>query len=330
MSAQENWLELAKCFDEKRDYVLGIIVDTRGSTYQKKGTMMLIDVEGNYTGLLSGGCLEADISLHAKEVFSSNTAKLINYDLMSDEALLWGLGLGCEGAIDILLLPINRHNNFLDFSLLVKHVLSGQEGRYIINYQEMEAISVRFYTDFDDELNIEDNSFVIPVYPPLSVLICGAGPDAQPLVTMMQSLGWQVSLLDHRKAHLSQPAFDSCHQKLVIRAEQLKPSDLVDFTNIVLMTHNLESDLAILKQALATKAIYIGLLGPAGRRDKLLHSLNLTASDVEGRVFGPIGLDIGGRGPNAIALSICAQVQQQISVHKLRHTQKPYYANGTG
>ena len=108
---QENWLTLIQAFDSQQNYVLATIVATQGSTYCKTGSTMLIDPNGQCTGLLSGGCLEADISLHAMEIINGNNSVLLRYDLQADADLLWGLGLGCEGALDILLQPLNNHNN---------------------------------------------------------------------------------------------------------------------------------------------------------------------------------------------------------------------------
>ena len=79
------------------------------------------------------------------------------------------------------------------------------------------------------------------------------------------------------------------------------------------MTHNIDSDAIYLSKALSANVNYIGLLGPAGRRDKLLKENKLTFEQVQGQVYGPIGLDLGGRSPQAIALSITAQIQQQLS-----------------
>ena len=110
---QENWVNISHQFDDQHSYVLATISATEGSTYYKTGAMMLISSQGDCIGLLSGGCLEADICQHAQEVFASGQTKLLRYDLMSDEALLWGLGLGCDGAIEIILNPINPTNSFL-------------------------------------------------------------------------------------------------------------------------------------------------------------------------------------------------------------------------
>lgn len=343
---QENWLELKAAFAPEKRFVLATIVRTSGSTYQKVGTMMLINEQGECSGLLSGGCLEADISFHAEAVFNSNIPKLLNYDLTNNADLLWGLGLGCDGALDIVLQPLTPENNHQSFGKLIQTIFSGESGFYCIDEN---------YLEFDvDSIAIADNQFicqaidippkgllrkslVIPAMRPINVLICGAGPDAQPLLNICKQLGWQVSLWDHRQGFLAQDAFLAADEKRKTRAEKVvSPEEFDKFDAAVVMTHNLENDACYLSKMLPSKLRYIGLLGPSGRKSKLFNLLNESSSDQDlqetsgqvcrdkgenenisdkkhaGRVFGPVGLNLGGRGPQAIALSITAQIQQVI------------------
>jgi len=321
---QENWLQITAAFTANKSYVLATIVTTRGSTYRKVGTLMLIDEHSECTGLLSGGCLEADISLHAKEVLSTGETKILIYDLSSDENLLWGLGLGCDGAIELLLQPLLPENNYLEFSLLLDALAARKTGYYIQDISTGKPPQAQFIeqqlTDnlFKDKsscgsLITKNDQIVIPVLPPISVLICGAGPDVVPVVNIINQLGWQATLWDHRPAYLEQSEFTLCYKKRKIRAKNTEPKEYSDFDAVVVMTHNIDSDAIYLSKALSANVNYIGLLGPAGRRDKLLKENKLTFEQVQGQVYGPIGLDLGGRSPQAIALSITAQIQQQLS-----------------
>jgi len=323
---QENWLQIAANFSVSKSYVLATIVETRGSTYRKIGTLMLIDEEGECTGLLSGGCLEADISLHAQDVFSTQKTKRLSYDLSSDDNLLWGLGLGCDGAIELLLQPLSPQNNHLEFTLLLDALSRRKTGYYLqsisdagipqaqfIEYQLSEDLSID--TNILSSLTIKNEQIVIPVRPPISVLICGAGPDAVPVINMINQLGWQATLWDHRPAYLQQSEFTCCYKKRKTRCENTQPKEYSEFDAVVVMTHNITFDAVYLSKALSADVNYIGLLGPAARRDKLLKENGLTFSQVQGQVYGPVGLDLGGRSPQAIALSITAQIQQHISEH---------------
>ncbi len=93
-----------------RAVALAVVVHTTGSTYRKPGALMLIAADGQYAGLLSGGCLESDLREHALQVMASGKAKLITYDTRGSDDLLWGLGVGCEGAMQILLLRVGPEN----------------------------------------------------------------------------------------------------------------------------------------------------------------------------------------------------------------------------
>jgi xanthine dehydrogenase accessory factor len=323
---QENWLQLINTFDCQQDYVLATIVATRGSTYRKQGTLMLIDQQGVCTGLLSGGCLEADISLHAKQVLTQKKTKLLKYDLQSDEMLLWGLGLGCDGEIDILLQPLLTENDHLGFALLIQTIKDKKTGYFHQKISDDDTACGQFIsaeiTDLLPKKNVANNvneifgkTLIIPVTPPLSILICGAGPDVVPVVNIAAELGWQVSLWDHRPDYVNQAAFDCCNQTKVIRPQHCTQDDFNNIDIAVVMTHNLESDQAYLEKLMPTTIGYIGLLGPKRRKEKLLKNCHIDSHDptLIGRVYGPMGLDLGGRSPQAIALSLAAEIQQHIS-----------------
>ena len=327
---QENWLQLSQAFDVKQEYVLATIVATRGSTYRKMGTMMLINKHGDCTGLLSGGCLEADISLHAEQVLAEKTSRILNYDLLADAELLWGLGLGCDGEIDILLQPLLIENDHLGFADLLIDVSQQKTGHYWLRATNNQVAQGQYISGelletpaIQAKFANEKNVIVIPVQAPVSLLVCGAGPDAAPVVNMAVQLGWQVTVWDHRDSYLNQADFSVARHRRLTRPVKTQTLDYLSFDAAVVMTHNLTSDGEYLAHLLAAKTPYIGLLGPAGRRNKLLKQHEISLADIEGQVFGPVGLDLGGRSPQAIALSIAAEIQQQIS---LRYADKCYRA----
>src|SRR6202167_5090963 len=85
--------------------VLATVVATAGSTYRKPGARMLIMADGSYFGLLSGGCLEADLNLHALGGVSSGVPRAVEYDMRGPDDILFGIGAGCEGAMRVMLEP---------------------------------------------------------------------------------------------------------------------------------------------------------------------------------------------------------------------------------
>lgn len=334
---QENWLQLEQAFDPASEFVLATIVETRGATYRKVGTMMLIDHSGVCTGLLSGGCLEADISLHAVSVFRDKRSKILKYDLQADAQLLWGLGLGCDGEIDILLQPLLPENDHLGFTSLLAAVKLRKTGYYCQNiFDDAEAsawfVEHELVDDFEPRLETDHrpsemcSTLIIPVFAPISLLICGAGPDSVPVVNMASQLGWQVTIWDHRPAYLAQSSFGACYEKRKIRASYCQVSDFDKYDAVVVMTHHLENDSEYLAKLIPSTVSYIGLLGPVGRRDKLLNANEIKLEDIQGRVYGPVGLNLGGRSPQAIALSITAQIQQHMSAQYQAKCYQPWYS----
>jgi xanthine dehydrogenase accessory factor len=244
--------------------VLATVVRTEGSTYRKAGARMLALADGRTVGCVSGGCLEADLVERAKRVRATGAPESVVYDTTAPEDLVWGLGLGCNGVVEVRL--------------------------------ERIALGSAAYVALHDEARRN------PV-PRLAVF--GAGPDAVPLVRIAAVLGWRVTVVDARPAFARPERFPDADRVLHARPEEAVARVEVDAaTSCVLMTHNYAHDLAVL----ATPAPYLGLLGPARRRDLLLRDLGL--DHVPPRIHGPVGLDLGGQSPEEIALEIASQILQ--------------------
>jgi xanthine/CO dehydrogenase XdhC/CoxF family maturation factor len=321
---------------DEESLVLATIIATAGSTYRKPGAMMLISRRGEYAGLISGGCLEGDLLLHAERVFESGAPGLVTYDMHADEELVWNLGLGCDGVIHLLL---QRLEPKPDFGLLGHLAASHKARRAVllalvtqsdgqvpagawglfdssdISVGEPELVDilkrmaehwpdwrcrpVRFGADNQAE------SIVIHIPAPTRVLICGAGPDAVPMARVLAELDWDVVITDHRPAFARAERFPAGCTVLQGRPEGLSEKfDLTTLDAAVIMSHHLENDRAYLGQLARYELPYIGVLGPRARRDRLRE-----LAECRGRtVYGPIGLDIGAELPSAIALAAAAEI----------------------
>ena len=156
---------------------------------------------------------------------------------------------------------------------------------------------------------------LVALTPPPKVLVLGAGLDAAPVVRFALELGWRVTIQDHRPAYIESGDFSAADNVLCVPVEALSSTiDLGQFDAVIVMSHHLVSDRQYLAQLADTAIDYIGLLGPVDRRRRLLRDLGEKGKQLEGRVHGPAGLAIGGRGPAAIALSIIAEMHQQLMV----------------
>jgi len=153
----------------------------------------------------------------------------------------------------------------------------------------------------------------LPLALPPRLLVLGGGPDAQPLVDFAARLAWRITVYDHRPAYAQMTRFPQAERVQLGRPEALAEAvDLTQYDAAVIMSHHLPSDLVYLRVWSAVRIPYVGLLGPANRREKLLADLGTDATRLNGRLRSPIGLNIGGRAPESIALSIVAEIHARL------------------
>jgi xanthine dehydrogenase accessory factor len=322
-----------------RTVALGLLVDTQGSTYRKSGALMLIASNGDFAGLLSGGCLEGDLGEYARAVIDTGKPRLVSYDMRGGDDLIWGLGLGCEGAMRILLIPAGPPNDWQPLAHLARCladyersavgvvvesdrtdspvgtvVLDGASAHAGVEAALQEA-SRTGRTRWFETTSPRWRMFALPLSLPPKLLLLGAGPDAAPVVDFAARLNWKVTLVDHRPAYADATHFPSAERVVHTRPEELLSAvDPSHFSAAVVMSHHLPSDLKYLRALAATSVPYIGLLGPAVRRERLLADLESDAEKIRRRLHAPVGLAIGGRSPESIALAIVAEIHAFVHV----------------
>ncbi|MDX1403093.1 MAG: XdhC/CoxI family protein [Woeseiaceae bacterium] len=329
--------------------VLASVYETEGSTYSKTGAQMLINSAGDFRGMLSGGCLEGDLAERARAVIESGVPQAVTYDLGLNDEQLWGLGVGCDGLMRIFLQALLPANDYQPFAAMSR-VYDGQEKQVAATVLESEVeglvpgsalVTVDGKTAFTDtggqhreaieqqaasvlaagesrvvELDIADATAKVlfsVLRPPPRVLVLGAGLDAEPVVRLATELGWRVTVQDHRPAYVEAGDFTSAERVVCVPVHDLqKEIDLAPFAAAIVMSHHLASDLEYLRQLATTNLEYIGLLGPRDRKRRLLEDLGELADRLTPRLHGPAGIDIGGRGPASIALSIVAEMHREL------------------
>lgn len=334
-----------------RAMALGILVATEGSTYRKAGAMLLISADGGHAGLISGGCLEGDLAERARAVIESGQAAIVTYDLRNEDDLLWGLGLGCEGAMHVLLLRVGPREEWQPLAhlaaALAAHrptaigvVTESRDGATpmgalllppadgdaaprtartlpsrasaLLEPEPLNALAEARRSTGVGRLEGPDARWrllLLPLSLPPRLLILGAGPDALPVVELAAHLHWRVTVSDHRPAYSVPSHFPMAERVLLTRPEEIgQVLDPGQFTAAVVMSHHLPSDLHYLRALSASSLAYVGLLGPAARRDKLLSELGPQAPGLRPRLYAPVGLKLGGRTPEAIALAIVAEI----------------------
>jgi xanthine dehydrogenase accessory factor len=303
--------------------VLATVIHTLGSTYRKAGAQMLIGADGRAAGLLSGGCLEADLLERARAVLESGRSVVVNYDTRSSDDVLWGIGLGCEGAMTILMIRLDRGNDYQPFAFIDRCRREHVSGSFsLVTASRNPAYPVGLAQTSTGErqagtIETDDATFlVVPVELPPRLLVLGAGPDAMPLVEIAGLMNWHVTVLDHRPAYAVPERFPRASRVALNPAGELsKELQAVRYDAAVVMSHHLLSDQAYLAALADHDVPYIGLLGPAPRRARLMQELGEKAVAFGSRLHGPVGLDIGAKTPETIALAIVSEIQAVLSGH---------------
>jgi xanthine/CO dehydrogenase XdhC/CoxF family maturation factor len=318
------------------DFALATVVATEGSTYRKAGTQVLIAPGSGPLGLLSGGCLEADLAERARAVVATGRPATAEYDMRGEDDLLFGIGSGCEGAMRILLQRVGASEGWQPLAAMADCIESRRRGALALIVEGSaagrawwpgggdapwpEPAAVRAARDEAAAAGTAhrvvfaagetgSQALVMPLRPPPLLLLCGAGEDARPIAQHAISLGLAVTVCDHRPALLAGSRFPHCRLSCQPAADFRHVRELSACEAAVVMSHHFEADLAYL-EALADQATvgYVGLLGPAPRRDRLLASLGARAERLAGRLRAPVGLDIGARTPEAIALAVAGEL----------------------
>ena len=325
--------------------VLATVYETAGSTYSKAGHRILLAANGDYRGLVSGGCLEGDLAERARRVVATSRAVAVTYDLRDASDELWGLGVGCNGLLRVFLQPLLPANDYQPFGAIAEALASTHVGGVatVIESDRPDiAVGATAVADAAGErvfgadaagasllraagraaresaaarLATEHGCRILyaPLRPVPKLLVLGAGLDAIPLVGMAAELGWFVTVADHRPGYLARAGFERAAHTVLVEPERLGLSlPLRDFDAIVVMSHHLATDRKYLAELAGVDTPYLGVLGPRARRDRLFEELPDAAPRLRERLKGPVGLDIGADSPESIALSILAELQSAL------------------
>lgn len=308
--------------------ILATLMHVDGSAYRGPGARMLVLPDGRTCGAISGGCLEKDVVAHAAEVRSSLVPRSVAYDLTRDDDAPWGLNMGCNAKLEVLLEPCTGVPEHLALAVDAERRRDGAVvatcfrtaaaggpavGARLTLIDEVAtatgalgegAFGGTVRTDAHRVMREERSDVVIYgkgadecavfyefIPRPIALVVCGEGHDTAPLTSLAESLGWQV--------------------RQVGKDDELGRLD--DRTAAVIMTHNYARDGALLGAVLRTRVRYIGVLGPRGRTERLLDDVRQAGREVTPidlrRLHGPVGLDLGAETPAEVALAIAAEVR---------------------
>jgi len=287
-----------------RRFALALVTDTEGSTYRKAGALAVVAEDGGRTGTISGGCLEPALVLLGQQVIREQRAGTAQFDTRDDDDLLFGSGSGCRGRMRVLAWPLPGSGDALLDALLAADAAG-----------DAVSLAVTLAGDGLGAWRRSDQAApgeaCVRISPVPRLLLLGAGPEAAPLLELALTLGWQARIADHREGLLADARLPATVPRLALHpaaalAAQSRPANAV-----LVMTHLASADLEALRALAHADVPYVGLLGPPARRDELLAALSPPERDaLQPRLRAPVGLFLGGEGPEAIALAIAADLQR--------------------
>jgi xanthine dehydrogenase accessory factor len=279
-----------------RAFVLALVTEAEGSTYRKPGALALVTEDGRRVGVISGGCLESGLVALAASALAAAEPRDTVFDTRSEDDLVFGSGSGCRGRMRVLALPVLPDRP----SPVLEALLAAHEARRALRLS-MAEIAARL-----------SGCDPVIVKPSPLLLLLGAGPEAPPLLAIARTLGWFAWVADHRDGLLDRQRLRHADRVLHGRPDTVLDTLAGDRLDAALvMTHLASEDLAALQVLSLREVPYVGLLGPPARRDELLARLDdAQRLALHGRLRAPVGLPLGGEGPEAIAIAIAADLQQ--------------------
>ncbi len=326
---------------------LATVSRVEGSSYRRMGARMLVLDNGTYLGGISGGCLEGDALRRAQKAIVQNKPSVITYDTTQDDGAQIGVGLGCNGIIDVLFTPLHAGdtNNPVQilstltetrkpraivfvtdsngvFGLLGKTLLYENDVQFLQSFA-LKDIAGDVLEDLHDALQNQASRtvnyeyggeavriFIEIILPVTHLILYGGNYDIYPMTRIAREIGWNVTVVTNiHKADKS--LFSIATKVLHNKSDELPEADA--YSAIILMAHDYKTDINNLQKVINTDVRYVGLLGPRKRSEKMFKELSENGNSISEknmeRIFAPAGLDIGATTPEEIALSICAEIR---------------------
>ncbi|WP_340102911.1 XdhC family protein [Rhodohalobacter sp. 8-1] len=341
--------------------ILATVVHVKGSSYRAAGARMLVDEYGYMTGAISGGCLEGDALRKALLALEQNRNKLVTYDTSDEDDAVIGAQLGCNGIIQVLFEPVDPANDLNPVELLRR--ANNKNKTYALasifnlnkrEHQQGTSLLIDETGSITSETNDESlseaiydvavstikkrvnhfgeyvsksgtqHAFIDVIPPPHSLVLVGAGNDSQVLSEMARHLGWSVTVADGRPSHANEKRFSNCQVVVANPESILDDIEINESTAVVLMTHNYNYDLAVLKLLLDFNELtYIGILGPNKKHRRMFRDLRnegiILNEKHHAKIYAPVGLQVGAETPAEIGLSILSEIQAVLTGSDVKH-----------
>lgn len=346
MKEIENIIRFYNEIDPQEKTALGTLVKVEGSAYRRIGARMYVSESGQWIGGISGGCLEGDALKRAKIAILKNESSIVVYDTTEDDPHQIGVGLGCNGRIEVLFTPIDRtdKNNQIEFLkqitdrreatvlLQVLHVKGGDKklrGQFysrnhftdlaqIIDIPEAEILQKittvvhrrksRVCT-FENKSGAQFEILVELIRPKIKLICVGDNYDVNAFMGIASELGWEINVVGKPRK------FSKIIHKYAQKTYSLTEAENLEFDNytaVVMMSHDYKTDFNLLKKYLKKNLPYLGMLGPKKRFIKMQDELTAAGENINleelPNLYAPVGIDIGAESPEEIALSVAGEI----------------------
>jgi xanthine dehydrogenase accessory factor len=304
-----------------------VVTSVWGSAPQAEGAMMLVSASGRMAGSVSGGCVETAVAEEVRAAIAAGTSKAVRYGISDERA--WEVGLACGGTLEVLVEP-SVPASVLDAArgpggVVIATFLDGPGTGSSVSVDEstpaeepglaraaMDALRAGRSRTVRIPIDGTERSVFLEVFPrPHRLVIFGGVHVAAELVPLARALGYRTTVADGRASFLTRDRFPNADELILGWPDEAFAQAGIDSaTSVVVLTHDPKFDDPALMIALQSPAMYVGAIGSkktqAARRDRL-RAAGLTDAQLA-RLFGPIGLDLGGRSPAETALAILAEM----------------------
>ncbi|MEM7170338.1 MAG: XdhC family protein [Pseudomonadota bacterium] len=331
--------QVLDCLQNGQSLVLATVIDTWGSSPRPVGSEMFITQNGEIQGSLSGGCIEASVVGEAMALFGGGDPIILEFGVSNERA--WEVGLSCGGMIKVHLEHLTSQDK--DFITQLQKIIRLRRQRMSMMWVRDLLSSFRVVLSETGETfgsgavetehfalsGIAESRLLAPkdgrhiflhhFEPKVHLIIIGAVHVAQCLVKLAEALDFKVTVIDPRRAWAHEARFGDTDCLIGWPDAAMAEIGLDRWTAIAALSHDPKIDDPGLLTALASEAFYIGALGSNRTHTQRLERLReseLDAAELQ-RIHGPIGLKIGAKTPNEIALAILAQVVAQKSESRL-------------
>jgi xanthine dehydrogenase accessory factor len=292
---------------EGRRVATAIVVATERSAPRDPGAMVAVSDTGEVAGSVTGGCVEPAVYEEARDVIAGGPPRLLTYGIADEDA--FEVGLSCGGTVHIFV-------DLLDAALLRELSEAIATERPVgfavtvdgprIGAKRLVGAGATGLVELDGE-----RAFVLSFAPPPRMYVFGAVDHAAAVARVGRFLGYHVTVCDARARFVTPERFPEVDELVVDWPDRFLAAAPVDArTAIVVLTHDHKFDVPLLEVALRTTAGYVGAMGSrttTEEREAKLRAAGVTDAEL-GRLHAPIGLPIGARTPEEVAVAIAAEL----------------------